>query len=131
MSLVNGIEMSATLGSAALGVVGSVVSDYLGRWLAVCVKTSDVAMTNFEVEYQISNGGGWIPQLASTDWADPDNFDTGEQSGTDDQGNGHYVYNLGIGEFTMIRLNVTGVYAVRFSATGNGATVTIKGFILG
>jgi len=128
----HGVSESGAAGtSPAYGTVGTITLKGRYDWLSLQVGCVGATLTGFRVERQASVGGDWLPWLAGTDFADASQLAEGEESGVDDAGNGHYVYQLATTENGYLKLRVTGVYAVRISAIGAGATVAVAGTMVG
>jgi len=123
------VSESGAAGNGAYAPIGTTVLSGLYDWIAVEVACAAADMTGdgFKVEKIAASGGAVLPWLAGAQWADGSQFGEHEESGVDDDGDGHYVYQLDTGESAFVRLCVTGLYSVKFSAIGNGATITIAG----
>ena len=121
------VSESGAAGNGAYAAIGTTVLSALYDWIALQVKSVGATLTGFKVEKRTSADGAWLPWLAGAQWADGSQFGEGEESGVDDAGSGHYVYQLATTESAYIRLRVTGADAIRISAIGNGATVTAAG----
>ena len=120
------VSQGATAGGT-LTEIAAVTLDGYYDWLTVVVKSTIAALTNAAVYERTSSGGAWIPRIEGAEFADGLNFGDGEISGVDDQGNGNYAYELGIGESALLRLRVTGLQAIQFKALGDTAVVTVVG----
>ena len=122
-----------TSGSAgsSLAEIAQVLVDRKMEFLTFRVTPTGAALTDFSFEVAMDEAdytaGTWYTQLTGTEWEDLSKFGEGEESGVDDGGGGKYVNTLGDGETVVIRLRVTGFYAVRFLALGSGATVVMVG----
>jgi len=100
-------------------------------WLTLRVKSAGAALTDFAYDAVMTRSDqladNWINRITGSAWQATTAMHDGEETGEDDQGNTNHVDTLGDGESVTIRLRVTGVFAVRFRAKGDGATVTISG----
>ena len=122
------IAMSGSAG-AALATVGTYELIHPYNWLEVTVTSSGAALTDFAFLTLSQGETTYITKLSGTDWADASKFHDGEESGVDASAN--QVNALASGGSLKLKLNVTGLKAVRFQALGSGATVTINGRIVG
>ena len=123
------ISESGAAGDGAYAEVGTTVLEGKYDWITVEVACAGADMTGagFKIEKLTASGGIALPWLAGTDFANAAYFKEGEESGVDDQGSGHHAHLLDDGESVFLTLRVTGVYSVKFSAIGVGATITITG----
>jgi hypothetical protein len=123
------VAISGTAGATlAAGIIGTATPAGARDWLTVAITDAAVTLTSFRVEYQFAAGGVWITRLLDGDFANGAKFDVGEFTDYV-AATGHYANALIAGESVGLRLRITGIYAARFSAIGNGAAVAINGYM--
>jgi hypothetical protein len=114
--------------TTSLTSIGTVRLDGRYPWITVTVKNTGEtnALVDFKLLIRTSRNGDWVPYRSGTDWADSSVLGPDDWSGTDDQGNGHYVHQLAAGEYAMIRVFVGAVDEVDFQADAAASTTTVS-----
>jgi len=120
------ITKSGTV-TTSLTSIGTVRLGGRYPYITVTVKNtgSTNALVDFKVRVRSSRNGDWCDLLSSTDWADASVLGPDDWSGLDDQGNGHYVYQLAAGEYAHLRIFVGAVDEVDFQADAAATTTTV------
>jgi len=128
------VKIRKTTGTATSATLTTILTYPLharDEWVALKIKNTHASKAFADCKLLVNDdgdvaSGDWSPRLSGSDWSNAAKLRSGEWSGSDDQGSGHYANNLAHDEFCHVVLFVAGLHAIRIQVSGDDGDSTVE-----